>query len=56
MLEVIVTITKLFQNVKETRNRPNFYRWTMRNNDSSTPKNVPEYTNDCFFLKLKNFR
>ena len=34
MLEVIVTITKLFQNAKETRNCPE----TLRKNDSSTRK------------------
>ena len=34
-----MTIIKLFQIVKETRNRPKFYLWTLRKNDSSTAKN-----------------
>ena len=33
--EVIMTLTKLFQNVQETPNRPKPYLWTLRKNDNS---------------------
>ena len=46
MLEVIVTIPKQFQNIKETRNHRNSNFWTLRKNDSSTPQNVLENTNE----------
>ena len=57
ILEVILTITKLFQNVKETQNRAKSYLWTLRKNDSSTPKNILENTNErelcgCQYLPI----
>ena len=41
-IEVLMTITRLFQNVKGTGNSSKSYLWDLRESNGSTPKNVLE--------------
>ena len=45
-IEVLMTITRLFQNVKGTGNSSKSYLWDLRKSNGSTPKNVLEKKNN----------